>query len=172
MDKTLFMLCGLPGTGKSSWVGEFIHEQLQKKAIITFHVMSTDDLIESIGGFYDKTYNEIFAMGLFEHIEAIALRLMAEAFTNNCPFVFWDQTNLTKKSRAKKLAKVPKDYKKICVCFGAPEEKEWQRRLDSRFGKTIPVHVIKNMRLEIPSVEEGFDEVIFHNFPLDMSEYL
>jgi hypothetical protein len=40
---------------------------------------------------------------------------------------------------------------------------EWNRRLDSRPGKTIPAHVLSSMieHYEVPTEAEGFDKIIF-----------
>ena len=47
--------------------------------------------------------------------------------------------------------------------FRTPEEKELQRRLNSRPGKVIPPDVVKSMidNFEEPTKEEGFDEIIY-----------
>ena len=76
--------------------------------------------------------------------------------------VVWDQTNLTKKSRAPKLAQIPDTYEKVAVYFSTPSDQELKRRLDGRIGKTIPANVVLAMKsqLESPAQSEGFDRVI------------
>jgi predicted kinase len=75
--------------------------------------------------------------------------------------VVWDQTNLTPKSRKSKLAMVPDHYKKIAVVFQTPEAAEWQRRLDSRPGKSIPQNILMGMAssMQMPGPDEGFDSI-------------
>ena len=88
-------------------------------------------------------------------------QVMADAIKNRHDIVL-DQTNLTKKSRARKMAQLPRAYKKYAVFFPVPEEVEWKRRLSARPGKCIPQSVLDDMQrgLELPSVAEGFDEVM------------
>ena len=76
--------------------------------------------------------------------------------------MIWDQTNITAKTRMKKLAKVPSFYEKIAVYFNTPPEAELQRRLANRPGKTIPANIVMGMvsQLEMPTADEGFDRII------------
>ena len=75
--------------------------------------------------------------------------------------IIWDQTNLTAKSRRGKLGQVPKHYERIALYFPTPDGEELARRLASRVGKTIPVHVMASMiaSLEPPVPSEGFDAI-------------
>jgi predicted kinase len=77
--------------------------------------------------------------------------------------IVWDQTNLNKKTRAKKLDMIPDHYRKIAVFF--PEPDDLEQRLSSRPGKTIPANIIQSMRtnLEKPDLEEGFSVVTVAN---------
>jgi predicted kinase len=76
--------------------------------------------------------------------------------------VVWDQTNISVKSRAPKLAVFPKEYKKVAVVFPTPGAVELGRRLASRAGKNIPDYVMRSMiaNLQPPSAREGFDKII------------
>ena len=76
--------------------------------------------------------------------------------------MIWDQTNVSKKSRAPKLAMVPDHYEKIAVVFATPDDEELQRRLGSRPGKSIPAHIVMGMAssLQQPTYDEGFDDII------------
>jgi len=160
-EPTLYMLIGVPASGKSFWyktnVGD-ITKDLGKVILL-----STDNIIERIGYTYNMTYDELFhsSIGMAQTVMANKL-VNAKKFRNN---IIWDQTNLTVKSRAKKLAKLP-EYKKIAVYFKTPETKVHDARLDSRVVenccKTIPRPILKKMihSLEEPSLDEGFDSII------------
>lgn len=76
--------------------------------------------------------------------------------------IYWDQTNLTAKTRASKLALVPLTYEKTAVFFPTPNDEELKQRLAGRPGKTIPANVVLGMKsqLEIPTETEGFDRVV------------
>jgi predicted kinase len=149
----MYMLIGVPASGKSTWV-----EQNKGDAL----VISTDNLIEMYADENGKTYNEVFK----EQIK-IATKLAmqhAEAAFAAGQDVIWDQTNLTKKSRAGKLAMVPKHYRRDAVFFATPLEEEWQRRLNSRQGKSIPAHILDSMveMLEMPDHTEGWNIIEYH----------
>jgi hypothetical protein len=52
-----------------------------------------------------------------------------------------------------------------CVLFpqGDSQQEDWQHRLASRPGKTIPANIVESMMdsFVMPTVEEGFERVIF-----------
>jgi tRNA uridine 5-carbamoylmethylation protein Kti12 len=79
--------------------------------------------------------------------------------------VIWDQTNLTVKSRRRKLSMFDSSrWTKFAVSF-VPSKEEWQRRLNKRkeeTGKTIPEYVLDEMSksYEPPMVAEGFDQIL------------
>lgn len=82
--------------------------------------------------------------------------------------VVWDQTNLGAKKRSKIINRMKQaGYFVECECFLPPETvediAEWNRRLHSRQGKTIDEGVITNMvkTFVIPTIEEGFDSVVY-----------
>jgi len=149
----VYMLIGVPASGKSTW----IKDQTWAKDI---PVVSSDNFVEYHAKRVGKTYNEVF-----DEYAPIAMRLMDNQVLicqANGTDLIWDQTNTSAKSRAKKLAMLPK-YEKIAVVFKTPEPEEHARRLASRLGKSIPEHVMRSMidNLEMPSEEEGFTEIWF-----------
>ena len=150
---TIYMLIGVPASGKSTWV-----EQNKGNAL----VISTDNLIEAYAANLGKTYNEVFKEQI-KIATKIALEHAEAAFAADQD-VIWDQTNITKKSRASKLAMVPKHYHKTAVFFATPPEEEWQRRLNSRQGKSIPPHILDSMveMLEMPELDEGWHIIDYH----------
>ena len=146
----LYMLLGVPGSGKSTWIGQ---QDWTKDCVL----VSSDKLIDIEAARQGKTYNDVFK----EYIDE-ANRLMLEdvkAAVAEGKDIIWDQTNTSRKSRKSKLAKVP-DYRKIAVVFATPDESEWTRRLGNRPGKTIPMPVLKAMAegLQMPT-EDEFDEI-------------
>lgn len=164
---TFYMLIGLPGTGKSTWTDRFKRKHISELNEQSFKtntpfqynlsVISTDDIIQHIANEHRLTYNQLFDNITYSFAEKMTHKLAKFAFDRN-DIVVWDQTNLTIMSRAKKLAIVPSHYKKIAVVFEVPENLD--RRLSGRIGKTIPDHVMENMKksYQQPSSEEGFDE--------------
>ena len=81
--------------------------------------------------------------------------------------IYIDRTNLSVKSRKKFIDKLKlHKYEIECVVFPMPgTEKlpsdEWNRRLESRPGKSIPGHVLSSMieYYEPPTLSEGFSEI-------------
>jgi len=147
----MWMLIGVPASGKSTY-----RQTLPADAT----VLSTDDRIEVIATALGKTYSEVFR----DHIgqaEKDMYQQAMQAFARGDD-VIWDQTNLTKKTRAKKLIMVPDEYEKIGVYFSTPAHDEHKRRLDGRKGKVIPPNVMMGMvsQLQAPTKDEGFDRII------------
>jgi predicted kinase len=151
--KKLYVLVGVPGSGKSTW----IKNQEWAKDI---PVVSTDHFIETYAEQQGKTYNEVFDEWMPK-----AVKLMANQVhickANNTDII-WDQTSTTIGARRKKLNMCP-EYYKIAVVFKTPDEEELQRRLNSRIGKAIPENVMRSMKDQLnnepPTLAEGFDEI-------------
>ena len=149
----LFVLVGVPGSGKSTW----IKNQVWAKNI---PIVSTDRFVEEYAKQQGKTYSEVF-----EEYMPIAVKLMANQALicqANKLDIIWDQTSTTIATRAKKIRMLP-EYYKIAVVFKTPEPEELAIRLASRPGKIIPAEVSETMarqlRDEPPTEEEGFDEI-------------
>ena len=152
MNRIAYILVGVPGSGKSTWV-ENNREWTQDCSII-----STDYHIDGFAESLDKTYSEVF-----EEYMPKAIQMMVDdvATARNYGFnIVWDQTSTTVASRAKKFRMLP-EYRHIAVVFPTPPLDELQRRLSSRPGKHIPDSVIENMikGFVYPTKEEGYDEI-------------
>jgi predicted kinase len=147
---SLWMLIGVPGSGKSTY---------RATLPATATVLSTDDRLELIAAQQGVTYNDVFRDHIAQAEKDMYQQAM-QAFARGDD-VIWDQTNLTKKTRAKKLILVPDSYEKIGVWFPTPEPAELTRRLQSRPGKTIPANIMLGMasQLQPPTRDEGFDEI-------------
>lgn len=147
----LYMLIGVPGSGKSTWIAN----QDWTKDI---PVVSSDKFIDEHAAKEGKTYNEVFK----DYIK-IATHLMENQVlickANNTNII-WDQTNTSVKSRKAKLDKLD-GYEKIAIVFRTPERSELDVRLSGRPGKHIPKNVVDSMiaNLEEPTEEEGFKEI-------------
>lgn len=150
---TLYMLVGVPGSGKSTWV------QHQTDGMKDYYVASTDRLLEIYASMRGATYDDVFKENI-GYAEKAMLTHVKDAIMYNYDII-WDQTNISRKSRAKKLAMIPNTYDKIAVFFPTPETGELDRRLASRTGKTIPPYVLDGMveMLEEPRMDEGFDTI-------------
>jgi len=148
---TLYMMVGVPGSGKTTWVGN-------RKLTLKDYTVGSDYVIDEIADLYDMTYTEAFPLVIkfAEKVMYQEIERAIEAGDN----IYWDQTNISKKSRAEKLAKIPSDYRKVAVYFKVPDDLD--KRLASRKDRTVPAHVIDVMveMIEKPTLDEGFDEII------------
>lgn len=146
---TLYMLIGVPGSGKTTWIKNNRHDAM---------VLSTDDKIEAEAAKLGKTYSEVFGDAIKRATSEMQVDLTRAVRDRRN--IIWDQTNLTRKSRKSKMSQIPKDYHKIAVFFSVPPD--LRERLANRPGKTIPEPIIISMinQLEPPSKDEGFDEIV------------
>jgi predicted kinase len=147
----VYVLVGVPGSGKSTWIKNQIWA-------LGMPVISTDNFVEDYARQQGKTYSEVF-----DEYMPTAVSLMAEQvvfYRDNGVDMIWDQTSTTVKSRKRKFDMLP-DYEHIAVVFDTPEWKELKRRLDSREGKHIPRKIVKSMihNFEMPTEEEGYKEI-------------
>jgi predicted kinase len=165
-NKTLLMLVGVPGSGKSTWTDKMLlcaEIDFGAEALSRFEVVATDEILDIISDRYGMTYNQLFDSNSYKFAEALVDKVVDHAVSNpEITVVVWDQTNLSSKTRKKKLAKIPADWHKIAIVFPTPDGEEHKRRLDSRPGKKIPENVLKLMinTMQYPSVEEGFDDIV------------
>jgi predicted kinase len=147
-------LCGIPCSGKSTFVNELKKIPYWENAV----VLSTDDYIEKVAQEHNTTYREIFDECIDEATRQLELALIeAKDKGEN---IIYDQTNLTIKTRKKKLSKLPSIYARGVIYFDITLE-EALRRNENREGKYIPKSVLKRMyhQFEVPTIEEGFDYV-------------
>lgn len=149
------MLVGLPGTGKSTWIK---NQGLWDRTDVM--VLSTDNYIESVAAGEGKTYSEVFPMAI-KQAEKNLLEGLEYAIKAKMNIV-WDQTNLSRSTRLKKINKVPLCYRMVARVFPVPVNHDEWLNSSERAGKVIPRHVLDSMKAvyEEPTIYEGFDEVI------------
>jgi predicted kinase len=154
---TIWVLIGLPGSGKSTWIRN------NANIIGDAAIVSSDDFIEAKGAEDGLNYSQAFD----KHIGA-AVAHSKETFRNavkNNKNIVIDQTNMGKKKRMSWLSQVGNKYHKVAVSFDVPET-ELMKRLKARAdetGKHIPSHVVDQMAKNYnpPTKEEGFDKIIY-----------
>lgn len=149
----LFMLVGLPGSGKSTWIK---NQNLTDDAFI----LSTDDFIEDVAAAKGKTYAEVFHEAIYDATAQLdedleyAMKLGKD--------IIWDQTNMTIKGRRIKLDMVMGSYEKIAVVFNKPDDLKERLARREAAGKIIPESVIESMEAtyQPPTRFEGFAKII------------
>jgi predicted kinase len=148
------MLVGIPCSGKSTYAKKLKTIPYWSNAVI----LSTDNYIEKVAQEHNTTYREIFEDCIDEATRQLELAfIMAKDKGKN---LIWDQTNLSRKTRKKKLSKLPSLYARGVIYFEVSLE-EALRRNENREGKYIPKSVLKRMwhQFEVPTLEEDFDYV-------------
>ena len=148
----LYVLVGVPGAGKTTWIG---HQDFNWD---NTELVSTDRFVEQYADVNKKTYNEVFDEYMPTAVKLMAAQVVAARAAGKD--IVWDQTSTTVKSRMKKFNMLP-DYEAIAVVFKTPELTELNLRLKSRPGKNIPSSVMVQMirGFEMPTLSEGFSEI-------------
>ena len=150
----LIMLCGIPTSGKSTYVEKLKKMKYWENSV----VLSTDAYIEKEAKRVGQTYNEVFDDVIPDATRELELELnMAKDKGKD---IIWDQTNLSVKTRRKKLLKLPSFYRRNAVYFEVSLEDALERN-KHREGKFIPESILKRMwhQFEIPTRNEDFDYV-------------
>ena len=149
-----YFLVGLPGSGKSTWSQNILNKFPDTVLI------SSDQYIERAAEKAGKSYGDVFQ----NEIKAATAKMnsaLSSAVAEHKDII-WDQTNLTAKGRANKLAKL-EGYDVVAVCFEIPREELDARRAKRKGenGKDVPDHIIANMaaQYERPKAGEGFSEI-------------
>jgi putative nucleotidyltransferase with HDIG domain len=158
----LTILCGLPASGKSSYV-----ESLDYST----HVISRDNILQRYAETLGITYDEAFHLqetnaGFNREINELLDVQVQEAREAHANVVI-DMTNLSKKSRRKWLnrfntSKRNQPYQKECILFlTGHEELKRRNTIRSKYGKTIPESVYLHMMksFNYPLYSEGFDRI-------------
>ncbi len=163
--KTLHVMVGLPGTGKSTLIGSIIRD-MGDHGDRAF-VYSTDNLIEQWSAGQGWTYN----FGFSKYIDKAEKEMNSQLklAISEGRDIIWDQTNTGLKKRKRIVDTVPKDYNKVCHFIQFPagdsQNSDWEHRLANRPGKTIGWGIIENMKQNfvMPSTDEGFSEVFVYD---------
>jgi predicted kinase len=153
MSECVF-LCGIPTSGKTTFIKTLLSQPYWSNAVI----LSTDNYIEAQAKRLGMTYNEVFQDCIDEATRQLEIAFI-EAKDKGKDIIF-DQTNLSIKTRRKKLSKLPSFYRRGVVYFEVSLE-EALKRNKAREGKFIPESILKRMyhQFEVPTISEGFDYV-------------
>lgn len=149
---TVYMMVGIPYSGKSTW----IRKNIKPGEIL----VDIDSIIENYAAENGISYTNAFPRYVDEAQKEM-YRRAKKAITQK-QNVYWDNTNMTMKSRARKLNLFPKEYRKIAVVLDQPNDEEMKIRNKKRPDKVISKSIIEGMTsmYQEPSLQEGFDEII------------
>jgi predicted kinase len=169
MAGKIWILCGLPGVGKSTWV---------KNNIPNAHIISRDQLVESVAAQHGITYDAAFdntpeCAAVQKEVNHLLNKQIEAAGSKDFDHqkdVVIDMTNLTERSR-KKNCPHRRGRDVVCVFFnheGAIDRilNSIKKRSQSLGWKIIPDHVIYSMLngFQKPNaILENFEKVIVVN---------
>lgn len=150
--KTLYIMIGIPGSGKSTWIQKHIDSfedsvfLASRDAIRFLMLKDGEDYFVHENEVYDEFINQI-KLGL-----------------ENCDVVIADATHITKGSRHKLLHSLGKSLKdvKIIAMVIKTDFNTIVKQNDMREGRArVPLSVLRRMNIQftIPEIEEGFDEI-------------
>lgn len=133
MKPTLYILCGIPGCGKSSFAQNFLNRNKVwiSRDFFRFHLVSENEP-------YFSKEKEVFKM----FYETIA------TYLKNGINVIADATHLNYTSRKKvtnAIDTIFKDYQIIYIVFDTPLELALERNEQRQGREKVPQEVIKNM---------------------------
>ena len=149
MKGMLVVTVGLPSSGKTSWVDDFIGEN-QGKAI---DVISSDKIREEV-------FNDIEDQNHNSEVFDLMKRRTKESLSQG-HVVIYEATNISSKRRRALLNELNKYYDKAICLFKYKRLTACQIDNEKR-DREVPSNVIDRMyrNFEIPHKSEGFDEII------------
>lgn len=141
----LILLCGIPGSGKSTYAKEYIERDANAVHLSSDVIRNELYGDESIQG----NPGEVFSLMQKRAIEAL----------NNGHNVIYDATNITRKDRQGIISVCPKFAKIECHIIWAPIEVCIER--DATRNRTVGKEVIDRMlkRFQAPYYDEGIDMI-------------
>ena len=149
---SMTMLMGLPSSGKSTWVDT--HPPLP--------VVSSDNHLEEMAIRMKSTYSQLFDANIKWATKQMNDDL--DTYIKEGLDFYWDQTNLTVKTRTNKLKNIPDIYVKTVIWLDPPwgvvADRVAKRIMDVN-GRVIPLSVVEGMAeaLQPPTLEEGWDVI-------------
>ena len=158
---TLIILCGIPGSGKTTFAKKLLNDSYYKGNIV--HLSSDAIRAELYGdAAVQGDPNEVFSLMQNRAVESL----------NNGQTVVYDSTAVTRKDRAGIIAACPKFAKIECYIIWAPIEVCIER--DAARERTVGKKVIDMMlkRFQAPFVNEGIDDIfVYYSEDFDRQEY-
>lgn len=154
----LIMLCGIPGSGKSTYAKNYVEHNNN-----VIHLTSD--------GIREELYGDASTQGNPSEVFSLMQKRAIEAL-NNGQDIIYDATNITRKDRQGIISVCPKFAKIECHIIWAPVEMCIER--DTTRERTVGKEVIDRMlkRFQAPFYDEGIDEItIIRPIGFDMDEY-
>ena len=155
----LFMLIGLPGSGKSTFVRNRVkfYDDCNKTRL---EIVSSDDIREEL---YGTRSCQKDPARVFEIAHERIINSLEQGWD-----VIFDATNITRKNRASLLKKIPAYTEKFAQICWAPISTCIERDLKREFP--VKANVIWKMayKFQMPFYDEGFDHICV-SYPEDFN---
>ncbi|KAL3275971.1 hypothetical protein HHI36_020702 [Cryptolaemus montrouzieri] len=160
-DCEVVMMCGLPGSGKTHWVKEYLKENPDKRVT----VIGCSHLLDKMtvrGQPLKLTYNGRWSI-LLDKLQRCLNRLADIAPQRRRNYII-DQTNVFPSAQRRKL-RAFEGFKRraVVVVVGDEEQAKRQSLKEAQDGKDVPDYAILEMKanMALPTKGDLFDEVIF-----------
>ena len=155
----LFMLIGLPGSGKSNFARNRVkfYDDCNKTRL---EIVSSDDIRE-----------ELYGTRSCQKDPAIIFEIAHERIINSLKQgwdVIFDATNITRKNRASLLKKIPAYTEKFAQICWAPISTCIERDLKREFSVKADVIWKMAYKFQMPFYDEGFDHICI-SYPEDFN---
>ena len=151
MDNTLYIMVGLPGSGKSTYAKEFIKDQ-------QVEYLSSDSLRAVFG---KNESDQSVTPKVFGHIKT-----KVDEYLRDNKNVLVDATSVNRKERSDYI-KTAKKYgaKVVAIVFKMDRQGliERNKKRGEQGGRVVPTNIIDRMlsKYEDPSFNEGIDVMIY-----------
>ncbi len=150
MNNELWITCGIPGSGKSTWAAEFQqrsnNETLNYKNIV---ILCPDSYRMEMTGraFFAPAEEAVWS----------AVKVTARVLLRSGYNVMIDATNTSKSSRSQ-WVRIAKEIGVICACFWADTTHDVCKSRNANRVHPVPDDVLDRMiqDFENPAIEEGF----------------
>lgn len=114
MVKKVIIMIGVPGSGKTTWINNYIKEN---------YILPSEYVICSADHFFEKTGKYVFFGSGLAQAHAECMAKFKHALTQGTQFIFVDNTNIKEEHRDPYIAAAHEaEYKiKLQICTAAPD---------------------------------------------------
>lgn len=171
-DCEIIMMCGLPGSGKTTWSNKYTAENPEK----LYNILGTNSIIDKMKVMgLPRKRNYHGRWDVLIDLSTKCLNKMLEISARKNRNYILDQTNVYPSAQRRKMRPFEGFQRKAVVIV--PTDEEFKSRCDQREkeeGKDVPDTAVLEMKANFQLPEEGtiFDKVEFIELPLAEAQVL